>query len=127
MAINRRSRKKTVYHLKKNASSMAKNILSAMAIFLVIALITGGFVLYQWKNFQVNKCLNDNEKLITEILSLNAKMSRLELERNVLYQSVPDKAKSVYGMVLELDKTKKFVVDKTKLALYAKKDKEFSK
>lgn len=126
MPVNRRSKKKAVYNLKKGAHNAARNVVSAFGIFLIMTIITGGFIAFQWKNVQINQCLRDNEKLKTDILMLNAKKIQLETERNTLRQSVPLQASSRFGMLPELNNGKKLNVDKNKMVLYEEKDRQVS-
>jgi len=122
MPVRRGSRKKTVYYVKKGARSAAYNFLSVFSLFILVSFVALFFILFQWKNFQIDKTLKEIDELRLQVLELNARKSRLETRLNDLLQKVPEKASIVHGMIPEVDSPKKLIIDKKKLDYYEKKD-----
>jgi len=124
MAVNRKSRKKAVYRVKKGAQSAAIHFLSAVSIFLGIVLLTAFFILFQWKNVRIRANLEQIGRLKAEILVLNAEKSRLETVRNQLVKQVPHLAEEQLGMVIPVKKPAVIKVNREELLSYETKDQE---
>lgn len=124
MAVNRKSRKKTVYRVKKGAQNAAIHFLSAVSIFLIIVLLTAFFILFQWKNVKIRDNLEQIEQLKAEILMLNAEKSRLETVRNQLLKQIPHLAREQLGLVIPVKRPAVIKVNREELLSYETKDRE---
>ena len=124
MIRKRKSRKKTIYHMKRGASSAISNFLSAFSIFIILLFLTGFFIFFQWKNVMFRSVLTQIDRLSEEILVLNTEKARLETIRNELLKTVPEKAEKKLGLVTSVNAGQKLVVDKKLYVLYEEKDKQ---
>lgn len=122
MVVHKKKPKKTVYHLKKGAKSAAFHFLWAFGIFVLIVLVTGFFILFQWKSVEFRTTLEDIDRLTRDILVLNAENSQLESNKNELLEKVPHRAKEKLGMINPVEQPKIISVDEKKLRYYEKKE-----
>ena len=66
--------KVSLYHIKKGARSAARGISASFVIFIILMVLSISFILYQLKEFQINKDIQEIRKLkneIEELVSLN--------------------------------------------------------
>ncbi|HFE65398.1 hypothetical protein B1H10_03420 [candidate division KSB1 bacterium 4484_188] len=122
MTVNRKSRKKTIYHVKRRAKNGARMLLSVFEISLLLFVFSVFFILFQWKNVSINKQLKQISQLKTEILMLNARNSKLETQKHELEKQVPMKAKKLFGMISSVEGINKFPVSKKVIEYYETKD-----
>ena len=129
MAVNRKrkSRKKTVYQVKKGAQSAAYGFLSAFGIFMTIIFIAAFFILFQWKGVRISSCLKNIDKLEIEIMKLKSQNIYLETHRNDLIKEVPEKAEKLLGMTIPIETGNKIAVSQNRMAYYESKDKTLPK
>jgi hypothetical protein len=122
--MSRKSRKKSasIYRLSKGASHAAYHIVSAFSIFVIILLLTGFFILFQWKNIKIRNNLKQIDKLKQEILVLNAENSQLETIRNELLKKIPEVAETKLGMVNQLSSQTSLKISSKKLNRYEKEE-----
>ncbi len=121
MMSQRRKKNGVIYAVRYRAANAAYHFLSAFGLFFGIVLLTGFFILFQWKNVEIRSHLADIDKLHQEILALNSEVSRLETARNELIKNVPDLAQSKLKMVTPREAPAKLYLDGRKLAKYEEK------
>jgi len=110
--------------MKKGATNVVTNFLSAFSIFIILLFLTGFFIFFQWKNVMFRSVLTQIDRLSEEILVLNNEKARLETTRNELLKTVPEKAEKKLGLVTSVNAGQKLIVDKKQYVLYEEKDKQ---
>ena len=111
----------TVYKVREGATYAAYHFLSAFSIFTGILILTGFFILFQWKNVKIRLYLEQIDKLKQEILILNAENSQLATTRNELLKKVPEVAENRLKMVTQIEPIYRIYIDKYKLIKYEEK------
>lgn len=124
MVKRRKKKNTTVYRVKRGAANAISNFFSAFSIFFTLLLLTGFFILFQWKNVKFRSHLAEIDKLTEEILILNTENTRLETIRNELLKSVPHKAEKKLGLISPIELGQKLIVDKKQLLVYEEKDRK---
>lgn len=122
MPVNRRSRKKTIYHVKRKAKSGARMLFSVFQITLLLSVFSVFFILFQWKNIAISKQLKEISQLKAEILMLSAGNSALETQKHELEKQVPVKAKKLFGMISSVEGINRIPVSKKVIEYYETKD-----
>ncbi len=122
--MRNRVRKKhtTIYRVKEGATFAAYHLFSAFSIFVGILILTGFFILYQWKNVKILMYLEQNDKLKQEILILNVENSQLATTRNELLKKIPEIAEKKLKMVTQIEPVHKIYIDGNRLVKYEKKN-----
>lgn len=122
--MRNRSKKKrpTVYKVREGATYAAYNFLSAFSIFTGILILTGFFILFQWKNVKIRLYLEQIDKLKQEILILNAENSQLATTRIELLKKVPEVAENRLKMVTQIEPIYRIYIDDNKLIKYEEKN-----
>lgn len=123
----RRRRQSTTYQLKLKVQQTAGHLLWSLMLFLGIMLITGGFILFQWKDVTIRTYLREIDLLNLEISKLYSVNSELRARRNELIKQVPEVAQKKLGMIFPGEGIPKLKVDVKKLAYYEKKDHQVPK
>ena len=117
-----RKKRTTIYRVKEGATFAAYHLFSAFSIFVGILILTGFFILYQWKNVKILVYLEQNDKLKQEILILNAENSQLATTRNELLKKIPEIAEKKLKMVTQIEPVYKIYIDGNRLVKYEKKN-----
>ncbi len=123
----RRRKKTAVYQLKLKVQQTAGHFLWSLVVFLGILLLTGGFILFQWKDVTIRTYLREIDLLNLEINKLYSVNSELRARRNELIKRVPEVAQQKLGMIFPGEVVPKLEVDSKKLAYYEKKDHQVQK
>ncbi len=127
MAVQRKSRKKTAYHVKMQAKNVASNLFGATIIFVSILMVTVFFILYQWKSVEIRTYLAKTDQLRSEILELTSENNQLEKFKNELVRSVPAIATNKLRMINPVEKPNKLSMDLRKVQQYEEKDREIQR
>ncbi len=96
-------------------------------IFLSLVVLSLGFLLYQWKDYQITEYAKEIEQLRAEVLRLQSDNSRKQAYINtelLKYHRIARIAEEKLGLKPALQKPTVLVVDKQKLEAYAQKDRE---
>jgi len=117
-----RKRSTTVYRVKEGATFAAYHLFSAFSIFVGILILTGFFILFQWKNVKILVYLEQIDKLKQEILILNAENSQLATTRNELLKRIPEIAENKLKMITQIKPIYKIYIDGNSLIKYEKKN-----
>lgn len=121
-------KKVTLYQIKKGARSAARGISASFMIFVVLMVLSISFILYQLKEFQINKDIKEIRKLkndIEELESLNHHYQSKIKNELANYSRI---SRLAYEMELQETLTAPAIltIDKNRLRDYEKKDKEVS-
>jgi hypothetical protein len=122
MGTRRKKRKSTIYRVRQGASRAAYQFLSAFGIFSVILVLTGFFILFQWKNVKIQLYLEQIDKLKHEILILNVDNSQLVTTRNELLKQVPEIAQQKLQMTSQIEIKHTISLNKKNLVKYEQKE-----
>ncbi len=114
MAVKRRKRSTTIYHVKKGATRAAVDMLSAVSLFVLLVSLTLIFIFVQWKNVAVRQTLENITRLEKEVRLLNSRRIQLETRRNELMKRIPHIAMTRLGME-PIENPKILTVDGKKL------------
>lgn len=122
MGFKRKKRNSTIYRVRQGASRAAYQFLSAFGIFSVLFVLTGFFILFQWKNVKIQLYLEQIDHLKHEILILNAENSQLLTTRNEILKQVPEVAQKKLQMISQIEIKHTFYLDKKNLVKYEQKE-----
>lgn len=122
MGFKRKKRNSTIYRVRQGANRAAYQFLSAFGIFSVLLVLTGFFILFQWKDVKIQLYLEQIDHLKHEILILNAENSQLLTTRNEILKQVPEIARQRLQMISQIEIKQTIYLDKKNLVKYEKKE-----
>ncbi len=114
-----------IYRLKKTSRQVAYGISLGFTMFLVVTVLSLGFILYQTKNHLIRKYAQENRVLMEEFLRLNSEnnryRTRIQFEL-ANYTRIARIARDKLGLLPSVKPPTAFYVDWTELEKYASKD-----
>lgn len=120
-------KKVTIYEVKKKARKAAHGITASLMIFFLLMILSISFILYQLKEFQINKENKEIRKLKNKIEELRSLNQYYRGRVNELTSSSRiRRLANEMGLQESLTIPKTLMVEKDELDNYAEKDKEVS-
>ncbi|MFQ5583740.1 MAG: FtsL-like putative cell division protein [Calditrichia bacterium] len=119
-------RKKTIYKFKKGARNVYQGISASLLLFIIVLALSLLFIFNQYKIYQINQYMKENQVLQKEIDNLYAINSRLKSKINkdlTSYNKILEKVEK-YGLSESLKKPDVLTVNDKKLKEYVRKDKK---
>ncbi len=117
----------SIYEIKKGARKAAHGISASLMIFFILMILSISFILYQLKEFQINRDIREIRKLKNEIEELRSLNQYYKGRINELtdYSRIRRLANEM-GLHESLTTPKPLMVEKDELDNYAREDKEIS-
>jgi cell division protein FtsL len=120
-------KKINIYEVKKGARKAAHGITASLMIFFVLMILSISFILYQLKEFQINKDIKEIRKVRNEIEELRSLNQYYRGKVNELTSSSRiRRLANEMGLQESLTAPRALIVDKGELNNYEEKDKEVS-
>lgn len=118
-------RRKAKKQIKEGVQQALYGFYTISLIFVVLFLISLGFLLYQWKEYQIVEYGKEIQQLRTDIYRLNSLVNHNEAQINtelLKYYRIARIAREKLNLVPSIQEPIVFEVDKEKLEDYARKD-----